>query len=286
MKKFATTILSLLISGSAYALPLGNPIEASLMDEGLFCPGHYTNYCDPCAQICEAWSLRIGFYGDYVFNRHMEVDDGPSIRKTEVYTNAVYLVWNAYDQFDLFATVGGTRIKMLSPGSAFSVANRLVELETETSFSWSLGVRGTLWECGCLGIGAEAQYFKTRPDINFVKSAFSVASPQNVGISPSYGDGTSLQYREWQIGIGATYRMNIAWCDTALLPYVGIKWGNAQIDGDNAQISGFTIPQFESQKQTGFAIGATLLGANAASVTVEGRFASEKAVYVNGQFRF
>ncbi len=289
MKKLAATILTLLISGSAFALPLGNPWEASLMCEGVFCAGEYPHYRDPCIGWCDAWSFRIGFYGDYVFNRRMELansadsssaTEGSSVRDTEIYTNAAYLALNFWDRLDLFATLGGTRIEISSFTSSFLATNNIADFisETETAFSWSLGLRASLWECHCFQLGAEAQYFRSSPDVNFVRV---------VGEETFYQDDISVSYREWQIGLGISYRINIICCSTALLPYAGIKWGKAQINTDNFEfIPNLPVSSLESEHATGYAIGVTLLGCNKGTVTVEGRFANEKAVHVNAQIRY
>jgi len=274
MKKLAATLLTFLISGSAFALPIGNPWEASIMCDGICWEGNCGDYCDPCLSLCDAWSFRFGFYGDYVFNHDMNCDtcEGkPTIHDVEFYTNAGYLAFNLWDRVDLFATLGATRIYIetnlgfIRPGD-----NARDFLETDTSFSWSVGGRGTIWECGCLGVGIEGQYFRSKPDINFVREENN---------SSVYMNGEKLKYHEWQVGLGAAYRINIAYCSTALIPYIGIKWNRAwleDIDQDD----------FKSNRYFGYAIGATLLGCNKGSITVEGRFLNEKAVYVNGQVRF
>jgi len=47
-----------------------------------------------------------------------------------------------------------------------------------------------------------------------------------------------------------------------------------------------TFFNLRSERNFGYAFGLTLLGCNKTSVTVEARFIDEKALYVNGQFRF
>jgi major outer membrane protein len=282
MYKIAALFIVFVLSATAYALPIGNPWEASLMRDGIFREGHCASYCDPCISWCDAWSFRVGFYGDYVYNYHMEVDrhdHHDNIHDTEIWTNAAYLAFNMFDRFDFFATLGTSEFEIYTPRKAFggSGDNDFETIKTDTDFSWSIGIRATLWECGCLGIGGEAQYFSACPDINFVKRENS---------DPDYRDGDGFEYQEWQIGFGAAYRINIASCATALVPYLGIKWGRAWIDMGNIESNGLTIHDLRSDKLFGYAFGITLLGCNKASVTAEARFIDEKALYVNGQFRF
>lgn len=273
MKKLA---LFLLLSATGYALPIGNPTEASLMKEGVFCPGHYNGCRD---SICDSWSVRIGFYGDYVNNKHMRVSKKhESIKQTRISTNAAYLALNVWDRADFFTTLGASSIEITTPSNTFGRAsfNDLATVDSETGFSWSVGTRVTFWEWGCLGIGGEAQYFHTCPDINFLRDKNS---------APDYVSN-DISYSEWQLGIGISYRINIVCDHTALVPYIGFKGGHTRLDTNNATGSNMVIPKLDSERDVGYAFGLSLLGANTTLVTVEGRFADEKALYINAQLRF
>jgi len=286
MKKIAAVFMGLVLSASAYALPIGNPWEASIMSDGVFWEGHCADYCDPCVNWCDAWSVRIGFYGDYVYNHHMELDrhgNRASIHETQIWTNAAYLALNLYDRFDVFGTLGTSHFEINTPKKSFgAVNNDYATVETETDFSWSIGLRGTIWECGNFGVGGEAQYFRSCPDINYVKEENN---------EPRYRRDDPFKYHEWQIGFGAAYRINIASCATALIPYMGVKWGRAWVDMNDIVVvvtngEALTFFNLRSERNFGYAFGLTLLGCNKTSVTVEARFIDEKALYVNGQFRF
>jgi major outer membrane protein len=274
MKKLVLATLSILTCGAAYALPVGNPAEASLLSDGLFWEGYCGDPCDPCSSWCDAWSIRVGFYGDYVFNRHIEVDDsdGADVDHAEIYTNAGYLAFNLWDRLDIFATLGAT--------NAFTETNLLgafrLEIETETHFSWSIGARATIWECGCTAIGIEGQYFRFNPDIRRI----TVGSL--VSVYPD--DFLNIHYHEWQIGLGISHRINM------FVPYAAVKYSRFKIDTDNVTIIVGEVPvflsDFENKKHWGYAIGVSLIDCEKALVTVEGRWADEKALYVNGQIRF
>jgi major outer membrane protein len=284
MKKLFMTMLTVLACGAAYALPVGNPSDASLLCDGLIWEGHCGDPCDPCLTWCDAFSVRVGFYGDYVFNRHMEDDTNEfdkQIEYTEVYTNAAFLAGNFWDRFDIFATLGATNIfidtNALAFGSSFSGTR--FQLATNTHFSWSVGGRGTLWECGCTSIGAEVQYLYTQPEVQRITiGALDSIYPSNI----------DAKFREWQIGAGISHRINI------FVPYAAIKWSRAKLDFDNARFTFLTPDGFDtvtlvdtrSRKNLGYAIGVSLVDCEKASLTVEGRFSDEKALYVNGQIRF
>ena len=280
MKKLFMTMISVLACGAAFALPVGNPSDASLLCDGVIWEGHCGDPCDPCLTMCDSWSIRVGFYGDYVFNRHLEVDkdnnnNDHDIEHTEIYTNAGMIALNMWDRFDIFATLGASTLYIDTNASAFwgTPGNRF-ELETETDFSWSIGARATIWECGCTSFGIEGQYFYTKPDIKRITTAAT---------SSAYiDDQFDAKYREWQIGIGVSHRINL------LVPYVAVKWAGAKLDLDDAVTTSptTTLWDAESKKVWGFAVGVSLVDCEKVSLTVEGRFGDEKAVHVNGQIRF
>lgn len=334
---------SALTSAALQALPLGNPSEASLLIDGVLWEGVATDPCDPCATWCDAISVRLGFYGDYVFDRFFktslpEVGGKEDIHnpaydkkmtKSEVFTNAGYLALNIWDRFDVFGTLGATGLHIAGPSSAFNlegilsnatavngvkpftqIGNSCVKLDGKHGFSWSVGVRGSLWECGCATLGGEAQYMGARPNIDTIE----VLSNTNPCIIQ--GDNKKAKYSEWQVGLGISYRVNL------LTPYMGIKWSRANVDFDAAVVeqpvsdvvtelpgglntptwvkpsSGadaaiapmenvqLTLNKIKSHKSFGFVVGSTLVDADKVSVTVEARFADERAIHVNSQFRF
>ena len=262
------------------ALPIGNPSEASLFFHESHCCG------DPYVLSLDIIRLGIGYYGDYVFNRYLETetdgsDTGRRIDYSQIYTNAGYLVLNFWDQFDFFTTFGTTKFKFntsLGPFNGTNTSPRF-DFESSTAFSWSVGARGTLWEYQCLSLGIEGQYFSSRPNpkVLFIRA--------NVDDYP--GKHNKRKYSEWQIGTGVSYRYSYYF-----VPYVAVKYARALWKFENQTFlvtdTLATIPNLKSHKNWGYAIGATLAPwiCKKIAVTVEGRFADEAAVYVNGQVRF
>lgn len=286
MKKLL--LLPLLLCSPLFALPIGNPMDASLYSNGLFWGDCYEDRCcdpcDPCFSWCDAWSFRLGFYGDYVFNRHMETDDSncAHIDDFEIYTNAAYLALNICDRLDIFGTLGATSLNLTSNPKVFVNNGQDPEdefyLETETDFSWSIGGRLTVWSCDCWYFGIEGQYFYTKPDVKRIAADDFVAYPDN---------DTELKYTEWQVGIGASYLMRIGCSGISAIPYIGLKWAGSCGDFDNATPFVDTrLHNLENTNTWGWGLGMTLLFCDAMGVTVEGRFGDEKAFHVNGQFRF
>jgi major outer membrane protein len=195
MKKLITMACALLFAGGIYALPVGNPADARLLTTGIFCEGscQECDLCDPCFSWCDAFSFRFGFYGDYVFNRHLCIsnsdfddDNDRDIEHTEIFTNAGYLALNFCNRFDLFATLGQTNLFLETSARDFvlhglmhgivvitamphdvrtplDLASSRFFLETSDRFSWSVGANGILWECGCWTLGRKVNILETTP---------------------------------------------------------------------------------------------------------------------------
>jgi major outer membrane protein len=293
MKKFGLTILTLLTCGAVYALPLGNPSEASLFLNGSC--GNNGSYnccdpCDPCFNWCDAWGFRVGYYGDHVFNRHLAVDiadssdTGQDVDQTEIYTQAGYIVMNVCNRFDVFTTLGATSIHMRTDSVTFGATSSVEsDLFFTSEFSWSVGARATLWECDCLLLGIEGQYFQTNPD-------FDNILVYSNGARTYFNNDNDVRYREWQVGAGIAYRFATSCPTIAMVPYAGIKWAGCRFDLNDfaatASSLSLTFPSLENKKWWGYAIGLSLTLCDMIGVNIEGRWGDEKAVYVNGQFRF
>ncbi len=296
--------------GSAFALPLGNPADPALYTRGLILRRNYcddacnpcngnggfafnNNFnngccdapCDPCGTSCGgSWfdnvSFRIGYYGDFVFQRHTK-RDSPGfqnhIEHTTLNTNAALFVLNVCQRADVFATWGATHAEIetlsdnLLPLSSTLVTRPRVTFELGTNSSWSVGARAVAWQFGCTTFGVEGQYFATHLDLErATAAALFTQFPKNV----------KAKYREWQVGAGIAHRINF------LVPYVGVKYARAKADLGGAIVLNNFVPNLRSAKHWGFVAGVTLVDCGIATVTAEGRWGDEKALHINGQIRF
>lgn len=287
MKKLVVTLLTILTCGAVQALPVRNPGEASLFTNGIYCEGNESNdCCDPCFSWCDAWSIRVGFDGNYVFNRHLEVsndDQEHEIERTSIFTNSGYIALNICDRVDVFATLGETTIDMEFDSSVLNLiqVRALDVLRFDPAFSWSVGARATLWECNCFLVGIEGEYFRTATNLRFHQGAESQLTALD----------QSLTYSEWQVGLGASYVIATSCPKVAFVPYLAVTWSGAKLDGANLDFATLSatdhnLNQLEQSKLWGFAVGTALTLCDVVGVNVEARFGSEKAVAVNGQFRF
>ncbi len=157
MKKLLKSVLVFAALGSAsslQALPVGNPAEPSLMIDGILWEGFGGDPCDPCTTWCDAVSLRLGYYGDYVFDRVLKTDvakmfdmgAAPTVADTdklqnnptqstprenpaygkhfqdaEMFTNAAFMALNIWDRFDVFCTLGATNGYLKGNSASFNL---------------------------------------------------------------------------------------------------------------------------------------------------------------------
>ncbi len=278
-------LLPLLLFSPLFALPIGNPMDPALYNCGLFCGDSFdeccSDPCDLCFSWCDAWSVRFGFYGDYVFNRHMELANTghADIKEFEIYTNGASITLNICDRLDIFGTLGTSDIFMLGNPNVFGAGpGEEVRIWTDTDFSWSIGARLTAWACRCWYFGLEGQYFYTKPDITLLTGIEQTLSP----------DDASIKFHEWQVGVGAAYLMEVACSGISVIPYAGFKWAGARADFNDAAPGGgtFILEKQQNSKYWGWSLGMTVLFCETLSVTAEGRWGDEKALHINGQIRF
>ncbi len=237
-----------------------------------------------------------------------------NMTQSEFYTNAGYLALNIWDRFDIFCTLGTTNAYIKGSSAAFNligligktaavekedrpnvnINNAFVELYSDAEFSWSIGARGALWECGCATLGAEFQYAQAKPQVSQINvvsnvAQFSITHPKgfigedaklplhNSGTAPFVPDmskakAVSVNYNEWQVGLALAYRLNF------ISPYVGIKWARAKIDFDGAYVA---QPQLSSEQLDLVTWNPTLRGSAAATGTEQADVLTKVSVTLN-----
>jgi len=266
------------------ALPLNNPEISSLTCDGVF----FNSDCGTPMLTCDTLSVRIGYYGDFIFNNYMKVgnDDRGSIRLSRIYTNGGEIDFNFWNRIEAFGVLGVSNIVIQAPISNFAVVgspvNSLLCIESTSDFAWSVGLRGTLCQCGRLAFGVEGQYYRTTPDINYIADNFNTTS--------NYVNGVDLTYSSWQVALGATYEICLTSC-FSFLPYASIAGSGGWIDMNDKRVllteQNTTIELFDLEKERnfGYGFGGTLVGGERIMITAEGRFAYEKALFISVQMR-
>ncbi len=275
-------LLALLFCPALLALPVSNPANPALYNNGLICS-------DPCNLFSwrEAIGVRFGFYGDYVYERHMEVEEGQrrfgDVNHVGLFTNAGTVVFNTCRNLEAYGIIGVTNAEIFMDGGLYSNDTTMIQLEISPTLSWGVGARGILWDYRHFRLGAEAQFQFMKPNFeNMIRYAS--------------GDVTYLSrarrtmYREWQAGLGAAYEARVG--GVAFIPYMAAKVAGGKFSFRDFQFTFqdtdivYTLRTLVPKKIWGYAVGMTCLLCERIGITAEGRFADENALYVDGQFRF
>ncbi|MFN0064735.1 MAG: hypothetical protein ACKVOH_00710 [Chlamydiales bacterium] len=273
-------ILAFLLSTTtAFTLPLNNPTQASLISEGIFSDPS----CDKWFDFCNLFEVRTGFYGDYIFNTHMKVKSSDAtISVLSVNTSAGIIGVNVCNVLDIYGVLGAAKIKLETTSLVIRQAGNSLLTDqffvTDSRFAWSVGARASIFEACGFDIGLEGQYYSTRPHLN-------------IGHNPiRYFNDVSMKYRSWQVGLGLAYAIPITEC-FGFSPYVGVFWLDSRLSTGNYT---YRVPGVQTRRlydlqkdgQVGWAFGTTLIGGQHVTITAEGRWIGESAVFVTGEIQF
>ena len=280
MKKLVLSFLSILTCGTVLALPVGNPANPKLYSNHLwFGDCQWDDSCSPCSSWWDAFGLRLGYYGDFVYQRSLQFGDVNTIPETSIATNAGLVVVNVCDWLDLFGNVG---VSSFSSATRLPEEGLLLNLNFSSTLSYGGGGRLTLWNRDNFYLGVEGQYFYSKTELDSFE-------PYGSGFVTYFfsGDERNANYSEWQVGLACAYRF-IDGANFSMVPYAGIQF--AQVDWELTSVGTPSLLTFsldaEEQQLVGWALGMTALIRDMIGVTVEGRWANEKALSVMGQLSF
>lgn len=292
MKKLLCALTSLFLPLSVSALPIGNPSDPANYVENTFST-LFLRYGD---SDCNLLSYRFGYYGDFVFNRHLEADSSRSkadYSSAKMATNAASLTVNFCELLDVFVTLGATDFQLVGMGKGFSPsspAGFTTTLNTSTDFSWSVGARTILYVWGNSVLGVSGQYFSTDPHITNVGVVFGRNSTSH---------STTFEYKEAQVSAALSHMFCFGNSPLALIPYIGAKYARVWVNTSSITLPPITIPavppgpflislpgDIKNSRKFGWALGTTLRLYGNLGVTVEGQWADENAVSVTGQLRY
>ncbi len=229
---------------------------------------------------------QAGFWGNYVFNRHLTLTKSErEVPKTEIYTSGGLVSYAPIDRVQIDIGLGVTDIKFntyLSSISLEDAGSENIFVETDASFSYSLGVRAKAFTFHNFTAGFEAEYFSARPRVHSLTNRVydSIVYPN-----------AHLKYQETQLGCALTYPLTISNFAT-FIPYAGVKFSHVHGTFSDilVSISGVDIPlsyiELKQDRSIGYAIGSTLFNGTIWNITAEGRFSDETAFSIMTNFIF
>lgn len=303
MKKLFAVLAGLMTYSAAYALPVYNPAQPELLQDGFFTPGYEVFFCE-----ADCWALELGYRGDFVSDRKMRhrnlghlLSFHKPVSKVQSTTNAGQITLNLWNRIEVYGWFGANQIDFETQVNYLSLvahtpATGLINLfgRSTEGYAWGVGVRGVLWHCGYTVIGIDAQYSHRR---HTLQSLTLDGRPIQVGDFVSVENELPLdpgdfhsRNRDWQVSLGIAHRV------CRLVPYAAVVYSAARHHFAGPQFRAFPIvagqgvydPDLKlvNRNCVGIAVGATFVTAEQMQVTVEGRFIDERALTITSDIRF
>lgn len=245
-----------------YGLYYGSPDLPNTAKEGLFIP-----------KEC-SFGLKVGFQNDYVFDKSLKVANRASARKIEVfnyYLQQGLLTLNFINRFEAYGSLGSIKFH-IEPRNSGIVRQ---VYETKNEFTWGFGARGILFEFSNAALGLDFKYQGSSPSLQWVS---------HNGVPRETLDGAYLRYREWQLGLGLSYALEM------FTPYIGATYNQSTAQYKN--LPNDFLPDHKrhfsvnSKKKFGMAVGTTLSTGKAFELDLEARMINETAVSAAANVRF
>jgi len=246
------------------AMLIGNPAEPGLDRTGII--------TSPEAFA----SLRLAFLEDYVYYQRFQDEfqiagSDPTKTFARLSTNAGMATLNFENRLDLYTILGASRLEL----------NR--EISSTMQFSWGFGGKLILFETQNLYFGLDIKYFVANQKPKYFISdgaAFNLAN-----------ENFKFQYNETQFALGMCYKY------TCIAPYIYATYLIARIEPDpmlalvrwpldTSELLDATCKSVIANRRWGMAVGATLLSASKAALSVESRMFNQNAIDVNLDVRF
>lgn len=258
-------LLSLLVLPlHLFSLYNGNPSLPMMPEVGLFIPK-------------EKWiGFKAGYQFDNVYDRklHMEGQhlDGcrKSVQKYESLTNFGVATINFNDRVEVFGNLGSMSCEI----SHHPFSDTRISYHTPTHFIWGVGGRAILAYWGDLQVALNAAYAQSDLQLSSLKVNGS-----------SYPKGhAEIDFSEWQVGIGVSYRLK--W----FIPYIGADYSDFRARIEHLDSIELLIPSkhvtFKETYPLGIFLGFGLSPHRAFSFNAEARFINENAVSLSADFKF
>lgn len=239
---------------------MGNPSAPEIVDEGFF-------FCK------ENWfAVKASYQRDWVFDRNMKAVSKISGRMDDFdfVVDQGVLTINLIDRIELYGSAGAARFHAIHR----PMVGVRHEYETHEQFTWGLGARGTFAAWKGASFGIDGGYQQAHPTMKWM-------TLNGVPVSPR--PGAKLTYYEWQVGLGASYQIDL------FIPYIGVKYSNAGARFRHLP-PGFLLSgrhfKTKNRRKFGMALGTTLSNGNRFAATVEVRLIDEQSITLAAEVKF
>lgn len=252
---------------TAVAMPVLSPADPCITPKGVF-----------LNQLTDFFSFRIGFRGDYVYNRKLE-DSRHTIDRYSLFANEGVLTLNFFDRIDVYGAVGS--VSQMFASKYRTTSNFNIKRKLDTVTIWATGIKALLWQTSWRKQGGTT-FLTGSFDYERSNTARPRISTLGISGSETLADGlTNYSYQEMQAALTIGHRVK------KLVPYIGVTWNNA-IGSLNASSGAGTavFEGFGSQRHYGYVVGLSLVDVARMTVTAEARFITENAMTIAANFNF
>lgn len=220
------------------------------------------------------FGFRVGYEGDFCLDKSLEPTSRLGVKRVEDFAYLLQqgvLTANFIDRFEVYGSVGEIKLKTTT-----SFASHFRNLfETDNQFTWGIGMKGILYNFSSATLGADFKYQRAQPHIDSVS--------QN-GLALSSMHQENLRYREWQLGLGLSYSLDL------FTPYIGATYNQTKISFHRLRqgllLKNKTSFALISSKKFGIAVGTSISTGKVFVLNFEARAINEQAFTVAADFRF
>ena len=246
----------ILLVSPIYALYNGNPSDPELPEEG-----HLISK--------ESWlAFKIGYEGDFVFNRKLEYTHSSHAHKKnvsnfEINSQLGTLAFTFNDRVDVYGVLGASQFT----SSSHPKDHKHLKYKTHEHLSFGGGLKAIAFYWGNTELGIDAKYFDCRAPLE---------SAEVNGSSVSHH--STLHYQEWQVGVAVSHRIRF------FVPYLGLAYANVLTRGKS--VDHLVHLNMQSSSNVGAFVGCGLSPFKTFAMNVEVRMFDENALFVSGVLRF
>jgi hypothetical protein len=256
MKRLLLGLIAL--QSAVFGMYSSNPADPQILDEGLLLSQ-------------DNWAvLKVGYQGDFVWDRKLrayKLSNGP-LDDFEIFASQGVVTFNALDRIEIYGTVGGMKAEFSQRPHDDP---QIRKYGTEDNFMWGAGGRAIVLAVKHFALGVEGGYQWANLPVRW-----------NTISGISYPAQGKLLYREWQVGIGFSYQVDI------FTPYMAAKYSAVPSKMVNISPNILSPNHFwiQSRQNFGLSLGCTLSPQKIFSIAVEVQLFDEQAMTLAGTLKF
>lgn len=251
-------IFSLLVAPLS-ALYYGNPHSPDFPEDGVL----------QTKENCTVFS--VDYEWDWVSDRKMETENSGlhfTVDRFHSSLNAGSVMVSFINRLQIYGLAGGMSFDVTER----TTSDSNLQMQTSTHFAWGVGGRAILLKCKNIALDAAFGYLRC-------DAPFQSLSSNGATLLPVQG---KLDYREWQVGLGLSYKII-----EEVLPYIALTYSDAKAKLMNVvALASFSPIQMESRENVGLVLGCSITPGRSVALGVEAQLISEEGITLSGTLKF